>query len=310
MKPAIRWIKYIACALVIVSSLLLIGDLPKVNAAGNIITVSNYLTGKKVYEGDSLQEAFAASERGCIVTIGDWITLESDVYLSAEIMLSGGDKIEFGDYRILLSGDGALFSNYEFRRTKYFGTVNSYSRIKKVEESGGFLYYMITEPPTFEGVTPKATPRGKLLGAAVSPDGTIYLDIACEGISQEELANCISVPALYSETVTNSFRNASGAVGIGNGGTLIASATNFDYDGEVTKSYSLIILGDVNGNGMVDSADASLIARHAAGTSLLSGNALLAADANQDGYVTDVDAHFICMKYIRPSYYVSPFEQE
>lgn len=310
MKPTLRWIKYIACALLIVSALLMTSDLPQVNAAGNSITVSNYLTGKQVYVGDSLQEAFAASERGCIVTVGDWITLTEDLYLSAEIMLSGGDKIEFGDYRILLSGDGAVFSNYEFRRTKYFGTVNSYSRIKKVEESGGFLYYMITDPPSFEGVTPKVTPRGKLLGAAVSADGTIYLDIASEGISQEELANCISVPALYSEEVINSFQNASGSAGIGNGGTMIASATNFDYGQEVTKSYSVIILGDVNGNGKVDSADASLIARHASGNMLLTGNALLAADADQDGYVTEEDAYFICMKYIRPNYYVSPFEQE
>ena len=49
-----------------------------------------------------------------------------------------------------------------------------------------------------------------------------------------------------------------------------------------------------------------MIARYAAGTLELSGNALLAADANHDGAVTAEDAMLICEKYVRRDSYRSP----
>lgn len=51
-----------------------------------------------------------------------------------------------------------------------------------------------------------------------------------------------------------------------------------------------ILLGDANGDGVVNSSDAVLIMRHALGIVQLSGNALLAADFNQDGTVNASDA--------------------
>ena len=42
------------------------------------------------------------------------------------------------------------------------------------------------------------------------------------------------------------------------------------------------------------------------GTKLLTGNALLAADANQDSFVTWEDAQLLCDKYVRIDSYSSP----
>ena len=51
-----------------------------------------------------------------------------------------------------------------------------------------------------------------------------------------------------------------------------------------------ILIGDVNGDGMVNAADAVLIMRHALSLELLEGDALIAADYNGDGSITTVDA--------------------
>ena len=51
-----------------------------------------------------------------------------------------------------------------------------------------------------------------------------------------------------------------------------------------------ILIGDVNGDGTVNAADAVLIMRHALSLELLEGDALIAADYNGDGSITTVDA--------------------
>jgi len=66
------------------------------------------------------------------------------------------------------------------------------------------------------------------------------------------------------------------------------------------------VIGDVNGNGRIDSADANLIVCHAAGLKTLSGDALQAADADGNGVVNTADADLLCRKYIRRDSYSSP----
>ena len=61
-------------------------------------------------------------------------------------------------------------------------------------------------------------------------------------------------------------------------------------NGKVTQNAEIWMLGDVNGDGMVNAADAVLIMRHALSLELLEGDALIAADYNGDGSITTVDA--------------------
>lgn len=309
MKPVNKWAKMFAVLTAAVAILLSCGGLIYADAASSSITVTSALTGEELYSGDNLQQAFDAAERGSIVSVSKYITLDSNVVLDAEVMLSGESYIKFGDYKIQLTGDGALFV-YTRLRTKYIGARYSYSEVEMMEESGGYVYYLVTQAPSLEGKVPSVTVSGDLLGAALDEQsGIVYLDAAVNGISTGSFTKLITMTADNAEAVEYSFKNTASVNGkscLANGCTVTASAANYDYAQTVTKSYTVILLGDVNGNGRVDSADASLIACHASGAASLTGNALLAADANRDGSVTAADAELICKKYVRRSSYTSP----
>lgn len=65
----------------------------------------------------------------------------------------------------------------------------------------------------------------------------------------------------------------------------------------VTKNTEIkgsdVMLGDVNSDGVVSVADATLVQRHAAEMITLTGDALAAADTSKDGYITVADATLI-----------------
>ena len=54
-----------------------------------------------------------------------------------------------------------------------------------------------------------------------------------------------------------------------------------------------VMLGDVDGNGIITVADATLVQKHAAEMIELEGSALAAADTNHDGIVSVADATLI-----------------
>ena len=80
----------------------------------------------------------------------------------------------------------------------------------------------------------------------------------------------------------------------------IVQFTNFPDGGEESPISHYIVnggieipsftFGDVNNDGLINASDAISIMRHALGTTLLTGTALLAADYNQDGVVNASDA--------------------
>ena len=310
MRPVRKWTKRIASLALALALLIPCGSAMYADAASNSITVTSALTNEQLYSGNDLQEAFDAAERGCIVSVGRYITLTSSVVLDSEVMLSGYSYIKFGDYQILLTGDGALYVDTRMR-TKYIDALYSaYSKVEMMEESGGYVYYLVTQAPSMEGQQPSIKVSGDLKGAKLDEEaGIIYLDAAVGGITTDNLTKLITMTATNAEAVEFSFKGTvsiSGKTCVANGCTMTASAINYDYQQKVTKSYTIILLGDVNGNGRVDSADASLIASYASGNKELTDNALLAADANQDGSVTKADAKLICQKYVRGDSYSSP----
>lgn len=318
MKTILKWAKRVLCLVIILMILFADSSALFADAAG-FITVTNALSGKKIGTYDNLQDAFDVCERGCIVSIGQRYTMTANVELKAEIMLSGHLDIVFGEYQILLSGKGAIFVDTRFNKSKYVGASNPYSEVDWMDESGGYIYYLITQTPDFGENLPKFTTGSKLLGVDVDAESNvIYQDGAVDGILASDMTKLVSFPLDFSdeakaehaiENVAISFDGTvsnDGRTYIANGTTMTASATNYDYEGSVDKVYTIILLGDVNGNGRVDAADASLIARHAAGSTELTGNALLAADANRDGAVTAEDAQLICEKYIRRDSYRTP----
>ncbi|NLX92461.1 MAG: hypothetical protein GXZ02_01100 [Clostridiales bacterium] len=62
---------------------------------------------------------------------------------------------------------------------------------------------------------------------------------------------------------------------------------------DVTVTAQWVMKGDTNGNGAITAADATLVLRHVAELTALSGDAMLAADSNGNGTITAADATVI-----------------
>lgn len=74
------------------------------------------------------------------------------------------------------------------------------------------------------------------------------------------------------------------------GGSGLTKVGTFSY-------YAPYVLGDVNGDGEIDTSDAYLIARYYAGQTTLTSTQLLAADVNHDGESDTSDAYRIARYY-------------
>ncbi|MBQ7745172.1 MAG: carbohydrate-binding domain-containing protein [Ruminococcus sp.] len=75
--------------------------------------------------------------------------------------------------------------------------------------------------------------------------------------------------------------------------TKVTGAVTINVSTEKSATPSDYTLGDVNGDGYITVADATLVQQHAAELITLTDTALLAADTNKDGYVTVADATLI-----------------
>ena len=71
-----------------------------------------------------------------------------------------------------------------------------------------------------------------------------------------------------------------------------------DKSGNVEYSYSVVIFGDVNGDGAGNIKDLLIIQKHLLGVSKLDGNYLLAGDANRDGKDLSVKDLLVLQKQI------------
>ena len=81
-----------------------------------------------------------------------------------------------------------------------------------------------------------------------------------------------------------------------NGGTVTLSSeavgtgtTVTIQSGNMVESYSIVIYGDVDGNGKITAVDYVLVKNHIMGTNRLNGAAYKAADVNRDGSISAVD---------------------
>lgn len=305
--------RILICVLIAAAILLSVNGVYSVEAASDCIRVTSAITSERLYSGNDLQEAFDAAERGCIVSIGRTYRMTQDVVLDAEIMISGQNFLRFNGYSIQLSGNGAIYVAERFSRSTYVTALNpEYNEVEWVQESGGYIYYLVPTSPNMDDYEPEIRVEGSefLLGAQVlEEDGVIIIDPVSAGISTTDFAAAVdSASSNDAETFTISFTDDVAGL-VANGTVMTVTASNTGYTGTVSKIYTIYVLGDVNRNGRVDSADASMIACYAAGLQELDGIALEAADANYDGDITDADAQFLCQKYVTDGEYVSPLSR-
>ncbi len=128
----------------------------------------------------------------------------------------------------------------------------------------------------------------------------VYIDALCTGITAEQLLKYVEF-TITNATIEDSYvvdRNGNKCANdalVGTGYSVVVTASN-SVSSE-TLTVRVIMVGDVNGNGKVDSGDAAMMARHYLGIELLDEAQLLAADNNRNGKVDSGDAARIAAKY-------------
>lgn len=311
MKTTKRWI---ICTLIVVLLLFAVNGIFPVEAASDSIRVTSAITDERIYSGNDLQEAFDAAERGCIVSIGRTYRMTENVVLDCEIMISGQNFLRFNTYSIQLTGNGAIYVSDRFSRSTYVTALDpDHNEVERTEQNGGYIYYLVPTSPSMDNYEPAISVDNNphLFGAQVmEEDGIILLDTVADGISTTDLAASVEATGdENAEIFTISFTgDVSGMVA--NGTVMTITASNTGYTGTVSKEYTVYVLGDVNGNGRIDAADASIISCYVSGVQELTGIAQEAADANNNGDITAADAQLICRKYVNVEEYDSPLSEQ
>ena len=272
--------------------------------------------GKVLYKGGDINAVFENAKAGSTVTVTDDVKLEKDVTLGTKLTLNGAAHIEFGKYSVILSDKNAeLVSDTEIK-----DHVKSASIYSGVSETGKYVYKLQAYTPEIlsAGLSTEST---NILGFEFNmSEGVLILDIldpesktnrthAGNGITADELLKCLDYNTEYAGQITASLtsdgKKLSGTSLVPTGARLTVTASNPDSISVSTLACTIVILGDVNKNGRIDSGDAKLMIDHYMGKRKLTGDALTAADVNRNGRVDSGDAVKNTIKYSSPSDYTT-----
>lgn len=139
---------------------------------------------------------------------------------------------------------------------------------------------------TTEPETP-TNPEEPNYGYTVSSDGTEVLGISPNTKATDFKSKLVSDPS-YTVEVKREGNTISDTNYVATSDIVVITK-----DGELVGSYELVVKGDVNGDGVADALDSSLIKAHRAKLETLSGAYLQAADINNDGYVDIIDVRLL-----------------
>lgn len=120
-----------------------------------------------------------------------------------------------------------------------------------------------------------------------------YLRGVEEGLKCKELKNSYTKEAHGSEYYV--YDNAGKSITVANVAHIISTG-DYIVDGK-NNTYTIVVTGDLNGNGKVETSDTALLKMHFAATFTLTGAIEEAADTNNDGKVNAGD-------YIRIKYHI------
>jgi len=151
----------------------------------------------------------------------------------------------------------------------------------------------------------------KVYGYMADPDaGIIFIDAAANGITVEEFTKLISA------AVTN---DTDGKAEIKVEGftetnlictTAKVTLTAQNIDGVLAvATYDIVVMGDTNCNGRIESGDGVRIDKHYLGAGEMSGLVLLAADTNRNGRIESGDGVKIDVKYLNGAKYTTALKK-
>ena len=239
--------------------------------------------GKTVY-GDDLAAAMAAADKNTTVTVLNTLSLTADIKLgSKKHTLMGMANVRMGGHQFVFDKSGSVLVVENDTVTAGDCAVDSalgssYSIVSSVGTT------MTTYSLKRSGSSGGGGGGGSYTGSY------IYLDVQPTGINAKQLQTA----------VRKYFNDSSAEVTIYSGLTasgLVANGASIYVSGSRAGSYTVIIMGDTNCNGKIDSGDAVKMRNHYFGTATLSGVALEAADMNRNGKVDAGDAVKNRVKY-------------
>lgn len=130
-------------------------------------------------------------------------------------------------------------------------------------------------------------PSGIKYGYTVSEDGTELLGISPDTITTAFITKLLTEQG-YTAEVKRNGNKISDTAKVATSDLVVISK-----DGKVVDTFELIVKGDVNGDGVADAEDSSLIKAYRAKLTTLSGAFLTAADIDADGEITVVDVRLL-----------------
>lgn len=142
------------------------------------------------------------------------------------------------------------------------------------------------------------TPVEPEYGYTVSSDGTEVVGISPNTATTNFKSKFVNDPS-YTVEVRRDGETISDTDYVATSDIVVISK-----DGQLVGSYELVVKGDVNGDGVADALDSSLIKAHRAKIEILSGTFLEAADINNDGYVDIIDVRLLLYHRARIEGYI------
>lgn len=129
----------------------------------------------------------------------------------------------------------------------------------------------------------------------------INADLSMTGMSPGMLFSDISAKITLKNGGTTQFLHSDGTV-ISDLSQKVSTGDRIlilDASGAIGYSYTLVIMGDTNGDGNISASDLTLLSRHVLRTSSLAGAYLSASDVNHDGNISASDLTLISRHVLR-----------
>lgn len=216
------------------------------------------------------------------------LIVENDVTsvdISADTADSGAEVTGTGTYALSVGTN-----TVQIIVTSQSGTAKTYTLriVRKEATSGG------SDSSNDSGAD---TEQGGFTTDFLIEDG-IVSRVGVGSAAQDVLNHISFTGGAYGKIYHDDGSQNDGVVGTGD------KLTVYGADGSVLGSYTIVIYGDVNGDGQITSMDLLYVKRHILDTKALEGSYLLAADANRrnDG-ITSIDLlyikrHILDIRYI------------
>ena len=147
---------------------------------------------------------------------------------------------------------------------------------------------------------------GNIYGFLVdSVNNILLVDTVKSGLTVEQFISLLQV------AVTNDADNKAAMVVTGSNNNLVCTTSKVTLTSEsvtghkVSATYDIVIMGDTNCNGRIESGDAVKIDRHFRGQIAMVGLEFLAADSNRNSRLESGDAVKVMVKYQNSAKYVT-----